>query len=472
MRSLRRLPAGPRLRPALPVVIAVLAATASFALSLWYSHSILQPTGEQALAITENSLPSLEHLAQARIDLLNIGAQLAPAASASDRDESVSQPLSAAEQALRTELQRYRALGPSPEERRLLAELDGELSRLDAGIDAYLKSAAAARPDEQFARATGLLERLARLNGNEALASANAIMRLRHHAARVALLLGVASLVIAIFSLLMALLVLREQASRMHENAALLAARSAELEAFSGRVAHDLKDPLSAMALGVQVVRTSASFNARSAHPLELIERQIARMNGIIDGLLEFARSGANPKLDARADLAAVLNEVLATLQPKAAAATAELRIEPFVPVEVSCTPVALGSVIANLVGNAVKYIVESTHDRRCISIRVEEREDAAHVEVADNGPGLPVGAEQHIFEPFRRLSQTKQPGMGLGLATVKKIIESYRGRVGVVSRFGEGSTFWFEIPLATRRKLEPRSTSEEGSEARQQAGT
>lgn len=433
------------------------AATVSFAMSLWYSHSMLQPLGERALTITENSLPSIEHLAEARIELLDIRAQLQRARSAKKGNELASAPLTAAmaaQQALQSELQRYRALPNSPEEKQLLTTLEAELAPLDAAIAAMLLRTAPPLPpalDEQLARAEQLLQRLEGVNANEALSSVNTIMRLRRHAARVALLLGLTSLAVATLAMLMALRVLREQATRVHENAQLLAERSAELEAFSGRVAHDLKDPLSAMALGIQVAHRNTDHDTRAAHVFEVMSRQIARMNAIIDGLLEFARSGANPKPDARADLAEVIDEVVATLRPKAAAAQTELQIEPFASVEVACTAAALGSVIANLVGNAVKYIVDGPHANRRICIRVEERPGAARIEIADNGPGLPAGAEQHIFEPFRRLSQTKQPGIGLGLATVKKILDSYRGRVGVLSRLGDGSTFWFEIPLAAR---------------------
>jgi signal transduction histidine kinase len=61
----------------------------------------------------------------------------------------------------------------------------------------------------------------------------------------------------------------------------------------------------------------------------------------------------------------------------------------------------------------------------------------------------LPPGSERIIFEPFRRLTESNQPGIGLGLATVKKVVEAYKGRVGVISIHGCGSTFWFEIPRA-----------------------
>lgn len=79
--------------------------------------------------------------------------------------------------------------------------------------------------------------------------------------------------------------------------------------------------------------------------------------------------------------------------------------------------------------------------------MRVSEEAQMAHVEVEDNGPGIPREAEQRIFEPFRRLNTTRQSGFGLGLATVKKIVEAYHGRLGVSSRPTKGSVFWFELP-------------------------
>jgi signal transduction histidine kinase len=105
--------------------------------------------------------------------------------------------------------------------------------------------------------------------------------------------------------------------------------------------------------------------------------------------------------------------------------------------------------VLANLLGNAAKFVVEGSELPRRIAVRVREEGHAAHVEVEDNGPGIPPEAEERIFEPFRRLNTTRQAGFGLGLATVKKIVEAYHGRLGVRSRPARGSVFWFELPKA-----------------------
>jgi signal transduction histidine kinase len=70
-------------------------------------------------------------------------------------------------------------------------------------------------------------------------------------------------------------------------------------------------------------------------------------------------------------------------------------------------------------------------------------------IEVTDTGPGIPKEMENEVFRPFVRGRTTSRPGVGLGLATVKRIVEAYGGRVGVLSSDGGGSRFWFTLPRA-----------------------
>src|SRR6185437_7279943 len=225
--------------------------------------------------------------------------------------------------------------------------------------------------------------------------------------------------------------------------------RNAELEAFAGRVAHDLRDPLGAIALQVLAATRRHRPGPELTPHFDAIERQLERTNQIIEALLEFARAGAAPTLGARANLTDVLNTVVAGIRPRLETIQVELTIEPVPPLEVACTPGALSSVLSNLVGNAAKFVVEGSELPRRIAVRVSDETHAAHVEVEDNGPGIPLEAEERIFEPFRRLHTTRQSGFGLGLATVKKIVEAYQGRLGVRSRPAKGSVFWFELPKA-----------------------
>jgi signal transduction histidine kinase len=105
-------------------------------------------------------------------------------------------------------------------------------------------------------------------------------------------------------------------------------------------------------------------------------------------------------------------------------------------------------SLIENLVRNAIKYTADSTVRR--VTVRAQSKRASVRVEVVDTGPGLPAGAEALIFEPFARmLSAEGKPGIGLGLATVKRLATAHDGLVGVESTPGQGCLFWFELPRA-----------------------
>jgi signal transduction histidine kinase len=100
---------------------------------------------------------------------------------------------------------------------------------------------------------------------------------------------------------------------------------------------------------------------------------------------------------------------------------------------------------VTNLMRNAVKYMSDSAVKR--ITVRVVPRKNAVRIEVEDTGPGVPDGLQTKIFEPYVRAEGVTQPGLGLGLATVKRFCEAHGGDVGVRSQPGQGSVFWFTLP-------------------------
>ena len=453
--------AAPLLRPGYPVAIATLMVVVSFATSLGYSHFLTQPVNDRASIIIEDALPGIEHLSAARIDLTRTGADVSEYVAAARSGKGIRrQDVSANRRQLEKELRAYRRLPSSPEESEQLPGLEGDLALLDEAMNQVLDATDAGSFDAaertlrnsfrpRLANTHAAIEHLQKLNESQTRTSADYILRARRHAAEVAMLLGIASLAITMIATFLVLRVLRGRARLMQEYARILAERGTELEAFAGRVAHDLKDPLNVVALQVLAAGSRGDLEPKLRDHLKKVARQLERMNQIIEGLLEFACAGANPARGAHADLEQILAEAVSAVRPIAEAANADLRIAAFSPTRLACTPGALSSVLSNLLGNAAKYVAEGRLSPRRITVHVRDRDDVVRVEVEDNGPGLPAGGEQRVFEPFLRLNESKQAGIGLGLATVKKIVEAYQGRVGVDSELGKGSNFWFEIPKA-----------------------
>lgn len=300
-----------------------------------------------------------------------------------------------------------------------------------------------ARTDEISARAEDIAER-----GDSAHAVENArrIARVHEESRDLAFSLGALGIVAALAAGGVALSVIRKQSKLVGEHAALLDTRAQELEAFAYRVAHDLRNPLGTIALRLQAMRMVEDADKTQ---LDKLTRSVARMDRLIEDLLQFARAGAAPDPDARALLPEVIKDVLADAAPQIEQAHAELVVEPIPQIEVACARGTLASMLGNLVNNAAKYVTGGMPPHRIV-VRACIRGTRARVEVCDNGPGIPPGSEQLVFEPFRRLGNLREPGLGIGLATVKRIAEAYDGRVGVNGNHGRGSTFWFEVPIAS----------------------
>jgi signal transduction histidine kinase len=440
-----------------PLVVGLVVIVASFSGALVVSQVRIVGAEARAKDILSNTIPSTTELSEARTALRQLGTLvddllLAPSSTSALRGE-----IAEARARLEARLAAYESLPSIPRELEHVAEIARELAPANALIERVLAGPgeAPAVPralhDElhaHLARTDEAVARLALLNNTFAETSAEAVIEHRRASAVAAILLGAISVVVAAFAGVLAIGKVRARARLVEERDRLLAARATELDAFAGRVAHDLRNPLASLAL------RSATLQHRHQHEPQLhdelgkLVRQAERMAAIIDDLLTFASAGARPQPDAASDLHTIVDEVVADFRPAAEAVQAELRIDEFSAVQLACTPAALTCVLSNLLGNAVKYLGEGLAAGTWIAVHVIVREGTARIEVEDTGPGLPPDAEHRVFEPFQRLN-TSKPGIGLGLATVKKIVEAYGGRVGVHASLGKGSTFWFELPVA-----------------------
>jgi signal transduction histidine kinase len=141
-----------------------------------------------------------------------------------------------------------------------------------------------------------------------------------------------------------------------------------------------------------------------------------------------------------------VVNSVVDEARPQAEHENIELCSAPVPALEVACPAGILTVVITNLINNAIKFMGDSKVRR--INVQAQAYPQSVHVSVEDTGPGLPVDFQELAFLPYARAA-ANVPGLGLGLATVKRLIEAHRGRVGVQSDKGTGAVFWFELPRA-----------------------
>jgi signal transduction histidine kinase len=221
-----------------------------------------------------------------------------------------------------------------------------------------------------------------------------------------------------------------------------------DLDAFAGRVAHDLRGPLMPIVLGAARLRAVAARHEGAEEAVSRITAAAERANTLIESLLAFSRagySGRNAGLEGPSSAANVVERALRGVREVADAAHVELSSDVSA-VSVAIDASLLEQVLDNLVTNAIRYIGEQTTRR--VSVRVFADKNIARFEVADTGVGVPPEARDRIFEPFFRLNPSVRTGSGLGLATAKRIVESRGGRIGVASAPGGGALFWFTLPV------------------------
>lgn len=235
--------------------------------------------------------------------------------------------------------------------------------------------------------------------------------------------------------------------SRVKERTGQLHAANEELEAFAYSVAHDLRAPLRAAQGFAQAVQEDYSevLDDAGRDYTGRIVAAAERMDQLIQDLLAYSRL-TRASLDLRpVDLNLKLRNVLRELPQEDAARVSVAGNLP----TVLGHPAVLEQVLTNLVSNALKF-VRSGVEARVHLWADEAPEGCARVWVADNGLGIESAHQERIFRVFERLhGQAEYPGTGIGLAIVKKGVERLGGRVGVESRPGEGSRFWFALPAA-----------------------
>lgn len=243
-------------------------------------------------------------------------------------------------------------------------------------------------------------------------------------------------------------------ADRLAESVALIRRDRDRSRDFLADVSHELRTPLAALRTFNQLLMESAGDDPEArAEFLESSAGQIERLDWLAQNLLELSKLDSGlVLLDLRPDdLRAAVES--ATHQHDALAARRGVTIVldlPATPIRIRHDPPRIGQVVANLVGNAVKF----TQRGGVVRVSAEATDDGARIDVADTGVGIDPAELPLIFERFYRGSRANEArgaGSGLGLAIVRSIVDIHGGTVSVESGPGAGSRFTVRLPLDPR---------------------
>ncbi|MBO9541537.1 PAS domain S-box protein [bacterium] len=220
---------------------------------------------------------------------------------------------------------------------------------------------------------------------------------------------------------------------------------------FVNAVSHDLRVPLTSImgyaefladGLGGSLSETQEAY-------VQQIEQSARRLEALVNDLLDFARidAGTFRLKSEEADLSLMIRESIECLHPQLEAARLGLELElPKAPLRAPMDPQRIEQVLINLLSNAIKF----TPEGQSVRVRAQARDESLYCEVVDTGEGI---APEELPKLFARFSQLeggiKKGGTGLGLNISKTIVEAHGGHIGVDSIPGEGSTFWFTLPLS-----------------------
>lgn len=233
---------------------------------------------------------------------------------------------------------------------------------------------------------------------------------------------------------------------------------------FLAITSHEIRGPLTAIIAGIDTVRKRSERLTTEQHDrlLEMVALQSNQLARLVDDLsiTSQIQSGQLTLQTESADLEQTLTGALQAAASKRRQHQLELFVEPL---EVDMDASRVGQIVRNLVENAYKY----TPDRTRVSVTARASKTGIEIKVADDGPGIPVGKRDQLFEAFSRIEETAagQEGVGLGLYVVSQLVAAMSGRIDLQSST-RGTTFTISIPCETKAAGSARLglvTSDEG---------
>jgi len=228
---------------------------------------------------------------------------------------------------------------------------------------------------------------------------------------------------------------------------------------FLAMVSHELRTPLTPINGALSLISSGkvVELTKNLSELTDLARRNCDRMMSIVNELLDFTRitSGRFSLNKQRVKLTPFLEEIIDNKRIGPATTHVTLKVSPGArSAWVDVDPTRIQQVLDNLLSNAIKFTAPNDD----IEVNIGRQNSSLRVSVADHGPGIPKRFQSQAFSAFTQAdtSTTRQRGgIGLGLSISKSIVEAHGGKIGFTSKEGEGSTFYFDLPIVPREQTD-----------------
>jgi signal transduction histidine kinase len=291
--------------------------------------------------------------------------------------------------------------------------------------------------EDRFDEAARTADTLVRINHDGAEAALAHVRALRQRTTFILAVIALGATVLVLIVSGWVTRALKRRDQEVRDASLLLEQQNRDLDAFAGRVAHDLRGPLMKINLASSQLAKQVSEGQGT---FAILQRGVAQMESIIRDLLTLSQIDAQAE-SARCHTEEVVAAVEEDLRPTVESAGGLLRID-VTPATVRCQDGLLRQVLWNLGENAVKY--RRADVRLEVVIEGRASDGSYELRVSDNGAGMSTDEAHSAFEPFFRGAETRAsvPGTGLGLSIVKRIVEANGGTVSIDSQRARGTSF------------------------------
>ncbi|MCB0156093.1 MAG: PAS domain S-box protein, partial [Anaerolineae bacterium] len=233
---------------------------------------------------------------------------------------------------------------------------------------------------------------------------------------------------------------------QLHQTLQNLKRSNEDLQQFAYVASHDLQEPLRMVSSYLELLekRYKGQLDERADKYIQFAIDGAVRMKRLINDLLTYSRLTRRPSSPARTNLNDALQNVLKNLEFLISESGSQIQHDLLPVIEVDATQVEL--LLQNLLSNAIKFCGEK---RPQIQIQVQQTDSEWVFAIRDNGIGIEPVYQEQIFTIFKRLhTREEYEGNGIGLAVCKRVVEQHNGRIWLESQLGQGTTFFFTLPI------------------------